>query len=141
MTVCRRSPRQARPHLHKSLDARHVEHGHEPFVLRSKRPNFLPQHWGTENLECEPTRWLASPAWSRPDSDGGLLQKHHARLGPRTPHPLKTEIPARRCYFAIGSSVSPTDASANACHWRTGPLLRQRPRMRTISQRVSSATY
>jgi hypothetical protein len=33
-----------------------------------------------------------------------LLQKHHARLGPRTPHPLKTEIPARRCYFAIGSN-------------------------------------
>ena len=31
------------------------------------------------------------------------MQKHHARLGPRTPHPLKTEIPARRCYFAIGS--------------------------------------
>jgi hypothetical protein len=44
MTVCRRSPRQARPHLHKSLDARHVEHGHEPCAFHCVSVGDIGRH-------------------------------------------------------------------------------------------------
>ena len=81
-------------HLHKGLNARDIQHCHEPLMLRSERPNFFPQHREKKTLNVDPTRWLASPACPRLDSDGDLLQKHHAQLGPRAPHvaPSKRQI-------------------------------------------------
>jgi len=44
MAIFRRPPQQTGPHLNERRDPRHIEHDHQPLVLRGQRSGLVPQH-------------------------------------------------------------------------------------------------
>jgi hypothetical protein len=54
MPVRRRTPQQAGPHLHESLDACHFEHDDDLFLLVGEWPDLVPQHRKKKALNVAP---------------------------------------------------------------------------------------
>jgi hypothetical protein len=54
MPVRRRTPLQARPHVDKGLDARHIEHDNDLFLLVGEWPDLVPQHRKKKALNVAP---------------------------------------------------------------------------------------